>query len=153
MSRIVTIETGDPHDPGATALLMASHELMQALFPADANFALSIDALSAPDILFFIAKLDGKSAGCAALVLKSGYGEVKSMFVDPAARGAKIGTKLLARLEAEARAHSLAHLRLETGDKLTAAHRLYLSEGFIECAPFGEYTKNPDSLFMQKRLD
>jgi putative acetyltransferase len=152
MSRKVTIKQGDPHEVGATALLSASHELMQALFPADANFALSIDALKAPDILFFVADLDGQAAGCAALVLKDGYGEVKSMFVDPAARGAKIGTKLLARLEVEARARNLPLLRLETGDKLTAAHRLYLSEGFSECGPFGDYRENTDSLFMQKRL-
>jgi putative acetyltransferase len=153
MSRTVTIKHGDPNEAGATALLAASHELMQALFPADANFAMSIDALTAPDILFFVADLDGKAAGCAALVLKDSYGEVKSMFVDPAARGAKIGTKLLAKLETEARAQNLPLLRLETGDKLLAAHRLYLSEGFTECGPFGDYSENPDSLFMQKRLD
>ncbi len=152
MSRTVTINKGNPKAPGAAALLAASHELMQALFPADANFALSTEALTAPDTLFYVADLDSKAAGCAALVLKDGYGEVKSMFVDPAARGAKIGTKLLEKLESVARANSLPLLRLETGDKLTAAHRLYLSEGFTECGPFGEYGENPDSLFMQKTL-
>jgi len=152
MSREVIITAGDPHAPGAAALLQASHALMQALFPAESNHYLSIDALTDPDILFFIAELDGITAGCAALALKDGYGEVKSMFVDPAKRGAKIGTKLLDHLEAEARARALPSLRLETGDKLTAAHKLYAAQGFALRGPFGDYGDDPLSLFMEKQL-
>ena len=148
----VTIRPGRPDEPGAKALLSASAELMRALFPAEANFSLTADALLAPDILFFVAELGDRPAGCAALLLKPDYGEVKSMFVDPACRGARIGARLLARLESEARTRGLSLLRLETGDKLTAAHRLYLSEGFRECGPFGDYRAHPDSLFMEKRI-
>ena len=50
------IEVCDPHDPQATALLEASHALMESLFePGECHF-LSIDALCTPDIHFFIAR-------------------------------------------------------------------------------------------------
>ena len=152
MTREVIISKGDPTSAGATRLLTASHALMQALFPAESNHFLSIETLTGDDIRFFIAELDGEVAGCAALALRDGYGEVKSMFVDPAKRGAKIGTKLLDRLEGEARAHALPCLKLETGDKLTAAHKLYAAQGFTPCGPFGDYGDDPLSLFMEKPL-
>ena len=148
----VSITPGDPRDPDVTALLEASHALMQSLFPPEANHYLSVDALCTPTILFFVAKLHGETAGCAALSLKDGYGEVKSMFVDPAKRGAKIGIKLLDRLEAEARAKGLLLLRLETGYKLIAAHRLYATQGFKVIGPFGDYPDEPTSIYMEKAL-
>jgi putative acetyltransferase len=148
----VSIELGDPRHPEATALLEASHALMQSLFPAEANHYLSIDALCGPDIRFFVAELNGVKAGCGALALREGYGEVKSMFVDPAMRGGRIGSRLLERIEAEAKAHQLPFLRLETGDKLTAAHKLYSAHGFVLRGPFGDYPDEPTSLFMEKDL-
>lgn len=84
---MIDVTQGDPRDPGATALLRASHALMQSLFPTEDNHYLSIDALCAPDIRFFTARRDGATVGCGALALRPGYGELKSMFVDPAARG------------------------------------------------------------------
>ncbi len=152
MTPIVTIRIGDPHQAEATALLEASHALMQALFPADANHYLSVDALCAPDIRFFVADLDGIAAGCGALAIRQGYGEVKSMFVDPAKRGAKIGKKLLDRIEQEAQSQNLPLLRLETGNSLTAAHKLYAAQGFTLRGPFGDYPDEPTSLYMEKQI-
>jgi putative acetyltransferase len=148
----VTIQTGDPRSPGAIKLLKASHALMQSLFEPEANHYLSIDDLCQPNIMFITAELDGDTAGCAALSIKSGYGEIKSMFVDPGARGAKIGVKLLDELEAKARANNLPLMRLETGDKLVAAHKLYSAQGYKVRGPFGDYPDEPTSLFMEKRL-
>jgi putative acetyltransferase len=152
MSRTVTIRIGDPRHPEATALLKASHALMQALFPADANHYLSIDALCAPEIRFFVAELDDIAAGCGALAIRQDYGEVKSMFVDPAKRGAKIGKKLLDRIEQEAQSLNLRFLRLETGDSLTASHKLYAAQGFELRGPFGDYPDEPTSLYMEKQI-
>ncbi len=153
----VDIHQGDPRAPDASALLAASHRLMEASFPAESNHFLSIEALCRPDILFLVADVDGIAAGCAALAICSeegsgGYGEVKSMFVSPARRGARIGAKLLNRLEAEARARGLPLLRLETGDTLIAAQKLYLQHGFRIRGPFGAYREDPRSLFMEKNL-
>ncbi len=148
----LVIATDDPRAPDATALLQASHALMQSLFPAESNHYLSIDALRGPEIRFFTARLDGAAVGCAALALKDGYGEVKSMFVAEAARGTGAGAALLAKLEEVARGAALPLLRLETGDKLHAAHRLYERAGFARRGPFGDYPDGPHSLFMEKAL-
>jgi putative acetyltransferase len=149
---MIEIGPADPRAPGCTALLRESHALMQSLFPAEANHYLEIDALCAPDIRFFAATKDGETLATAALALKNGYGEVKSMFVAPAARGQSIGLKLLETLETAARAENLALLRLETGDTLHAAHRLYARAGFTPRGPFGDYPDAPTSRFMEKRL-
>ena len=149
---LVDIKPGNPRDEDMMALLNASHELMQAMFPAESNHFLSIDDLCQPDIRFFRADLNGTAAGCAALSLKDGYGEVKAMYVDPAKRGARIGARLLDRIEAEAKLENLLCLRLETGDKLTASHRLYAAQGFELRGPFGDYQEDPLSLFMEKKI-
>ena len=152
MSQAVKIRYGDPVEDGARALLEASHALMQSLFPAESNHYLSLDDLKADNIRFFVADLHGQAAGCGALALREGYGEVKSMFVDPAKRGAKLGQRILDRIEEEARENGLTLLRLETGNTLAAAHRLYKSQGYALCGPFGDYKPDPNSLFMEKTL-
>jgi putative acetyltransferase len=149
----VTVGYGDPLDPAASALLDASHALMHALFPSEANHYLKHDELKAPGIRFFVAEMDGRQVGCAALASRDGYGEVKSMFVDPSARGAGVAAALMARLEAEARAQGLAVMRLETGSQLDAAHRLYERFGFARRGPFGAYEDGPYNIFMEKRLE
>ncbi len=148
----VVIEKGDPRDPAATGLLKQSHALMQELFPAESNHFLSIDDLCTPDIHFFVARVDGKILGCAALAERDGYGELKSMFVDPAARGQNLGQKILDHLDEAARALGLPAIRLETGDALKAAHKLYERHGYAYRGPFGNYPDDPLSLFMEKAL-
>jgi len=149
----IHIADGDPRDPAVRRLLEASHALMQSLFPAGACHYLSIDALCVPQIRLFAARNDEVTLGCCALSSRDGYGEVKSMFVDPAARGTGVAEMLLARIEHEARLLELPILRLETGDKLASARRLYLRSGYKPCGPFGDYVEVPTSLFMEKRLD
>ena len=147
------IRQGNPLDPEPRALLEASHALMQSLFPADSNHYLEVEALAAPDITFLIAEIDGKPLGCAALARKPGYGELKSMFVAQSARGKGIAAALLREIERIAQAEGIPILRLETGDLLTAAHRLYERHGFKRCAAFGDYPADgPHSVYMEKTL-
>jgi len=149
---MIVVEAADPKHPEASALLRASHALMESLFPPEDNFFLDIDALCAPDIRFFAARIGGTIVGTGALALRDGYGEVKSMFVYDTARGRGVADALLRRIEDEARALSLPCLRLETGNLLEAAHRLYVRHGFTQRGPFGDYPDSPSSIFMEKRL-
>ncbi len=148
----VTVEPGDPRHPQATALLCASHALMQELFPSESNHFLSIDELCTPGIAFFIARREDAILGTGALADKTDYGEVKSMFVAPTARGTGTGAAILEALEAEARTRTLPKLMLETGHSLHAAHRLYQRAGFAFRGPFGAYPDDPQSRFMEKTL-
>jgi putative acetyltransferase len=82
-----------------------------------------------------------------------GYGEVKRIYVRPAARGLNIGRLILRRLEENAREHRLPAMRLETGTLQPEALRLFTAEGFVRCAAFAEYpADDPYSLFFEKTL-
>ena len=149
---MISVKAADPRAPEATKLLQASHALQASLYPPEHIFALSIDDLCAPDIAFFIARDGDSPLGCAALADKTTYGEVKSMFVAAAARGTGTGAALMQHLDCHARALGLPLLRLETGDDLYAAQRLYARHGFTPCGPYGDYVEGPHSVFMEKRL-
>lgn len=146
------VTPGDPRDPQAARLLQASHDLMQSLFPPEDNHYLSIEALLAPHIRFFVARQDAQTLGTIAMAHMGSYGEVKSMFVDPAARKRGVAQALLDHVTQIAREEGLLLLRLETGNLLHAAHALYRRHGFTLCGPFGDYEANNTSLFMEKPL-
>ncbi|MEY1554061.1 GNAT family N-acetyltransferase [Yoonia sp. R2331] len=149
---MIIVEPGNPHDPQATALLQASHALMKSLFPPEDNFYLDINDLTADHIRFFIAREGETIFGTGALALKDTYGEVKSMFVSETARGRGIADALLRQIEDEARANALPVLKLETGNVLHAAHKLYRRHGFVDCGVFGDYSAAKSSIFMEKPL-
>lgn len=142
----------DPNDPQALALLQASHDLMNSLFPAGSCHYLSVDALCEPHVDFVMAYLDSVGVGCAALAKMDEYGELKSMFVDEAARGAGVAHKLIEHIEELAKSDGLPIIRLETGEVLEAAVALYRKHGYSVCGPFGSYSEDPYSLFMEKAL-
>ena len=124
-----------------------------ALYPAESNHLMDIASLLQGDVLFLVARdVDGCAVGCAALVNRAGYGEVKRMFVDEQRRGLGTGSKLLEHLVMFAKMSGLGVLRLETGIHQPEAIALYERAGFLRCAPFGEYREDPLSLFMEKRL-
>nr|WP_325250359.1 GNAT family N-acetyltransferase [Amylibacter sp.] len=148
----LTVQIGDPRDPAATRLLEASHALMQSLFPAESCHYLEIDDLCTPEITFLVVRDGDQTIGCGALANKGPYGELKSMFTDPAARGKGAADALIGALIKTARAQNLPVIRLETGDTLTAAHKLYQKHGFTFRGPFGDYHEHPASLFMERSL-
>lgn len=150
MSDLVEIVEASPRD--AAHLLEAHHALMQSLFPAEANHYLELTELMASDIRFFGARRGDALIGCGALAIKPGYGEIKSMHVAESARGKGVAGTTLARLISEAKREQLPLVRLETGDKLVAAQRLYERHGFTFRGPFGDYPDLPESRFMEKRL-
>jgi putative acetyltransferase len=149
----VTVIPCDPRDPAAIALLEQSHALMTEMFPAESCHFLSIEALCTDDISFFVAQVDGVTLGCGAIARRTDYTEVKSMFVDPAARGQKVAQHILEHLIALSQDEGFAQMYLETGVGLDAAHALYLKYGFAFCPPFGDYVEDPLSLCMHKVLE
>lgn len=124
-----------------------------ALYPAESNHLLDIASLMQGDVLFLVARdVDGAAVGCAALVNRQAYGEVKRMFVDERRRGLGTGRKLLAHLVMFARMSGLSVLRLETGIHQPEAIGLYERTGFERRAAFGDYREDPLSLFMEMPL-
>jgi putative acetyltransferase len=80
--------------------------------------------------------------GCIALrplgefAAAAPLGEVKRLYVQPAARGQGWGARLAEALVREARAIGYHELRLDTLDWMTEARALYSKLGFRECAPY-----------------
>ena len=114
---------------------------------------MSVEALCKKDVRFFAAQIQGVYVGCAALALKEGNGEMKSMFVDPHHRGKGVAKVLMAALEREAISLGVDLMRLETGEMLKEAITLYTKFGFTRRGPFGDYRDDPASVFMEKSLD
>lgn len=149
---MIIVARTDPHDPQATALLKQSHALMASLFPPEDNYYLEINDLVADDITFFTAREGDTILGTGALKAYDTYGEIKSMFVDEAARGKGVGDAILRQIEDQARELRLPILKLETGNVLYAAHKLYRRHGFTDCGVFGDYVTANSSIFMEKPL-
>lgn len=149
---MINVVKTDPTNPEALALLDASRRLMDTLFDVEENHYLLPSDLAQPDTHFFTARRDDTMLGTAALVVKDGYGELKAMFVAENARGQGVARALLNHVEDVARSFDLPWLRLETGDALLSAIKLYRATGFRNCGPFGDYEPNESSVFMEKHL-
>ena len=148
---IINAET--PDQPEVRAMLEQLDAYCAALYPAESNHLMDIASLLQDGVLFLVARdVEGRAVGCAALVRREGYGEIKRMFVDPARRGGGTGRQLLEQLTMFARMSGLQVLRLETGIHQPEAIGLYERAGFVRCAPFGDYQPDPLSLFMEKSL-
>jgi putative acetyltransferase len=151
--RHVLIQIGDPDSPAARELIERLDILMSSLYPAESNHLLSVEELRQPNVTFLTAGVDGEVAGCGAVVNQGGeYAEIKRMFVLPEFRGLKLGRRLLEELENRARASGLALARLETGIHQSEALLLYERAGYQRCGPFGDYSEDPLSIFMEKKL-
>ena len=83
----VRIDSADPREPEAARLIASLDAMMTALYAPASNHLLPGERLAEPDIRFFLARAGDRALGCAALrVDPEGYGEVKRMYVDEAAR-------------------------------------------------------------------
>jgi len=96
----------------------------------------SID-LVPPYGVFLVARQRDVVLGCAGLrLLPEKVGEVKRVFVAPAARGRGLGARLMGELEHLAREDGLSALRLDTRHDLVEARGLYAALGYEEVPAF-----------------
>lgn len=109
---------------------------------------------SASDMtLFVVAYEGGAPVGCGGLrEIDGGHGEIKRMYVAPAARGTGVSTAILRRLEDEARALGWDRLVLETGEQQPDAMRFYEREGFSRIPLYGHYVDSAISRCYGKTL-
>jgi GNAT superfamily N-acetyltransferase len=123
--------------------------------PGANHFGLDPAEVADGDGAFLVFYRGGAAVGCGALRrLDAETGELKRMYVAPAARGTGLGRRLVAALEAEARALGVRRLVLETGIRQAAALTLYAATGFRPIPLFGEYRLSPDtSVCLGKELD
>jgi ribosomal protein S18 acetylase RimI-like enzyme len=139
----VEVLTIDPGEPEAQRCLTAYVEELDRRFEAGFDPSRSISAaveeMRPPSGLFLIARVNGEAVGCGALKFHGDQpAELKRMWVSDAVRGLGIGRRLLTELEAQAGAHGVRVLHLETNGTLEVAISLYRSAGYVEVAPFND---------------
>ncbi len=153
----ITVEHVPAPTDDARALVGELDEALNADSPPEQRHGYSVERIFQPDVLFFVARLDGRAVGCGAIALADGHAEVKRMYVRPQARGKQVARAILDRLEVEARARGTKRLVLETGDNRDTAIRFYERAGFARCGAFGPYLDMPPraierSVFYEKRI-
>jgi putative acetyltransferase len=148
----ISFET--PDQPEVIALIAELDAYHLTLYPPESVYALDLDSLMQPEVKFAVARDAERSiVGCGAMVLAPEYGEIKRVYVHPAARGKGVAHGLMATLEHAARAAGCPAMVLETGPSQPEALALYARHGFRRCGPYGDYRDDPLSVFMRKALD
>ena len=124
--------------------------------PPESIHALDLSALQTPDISFYTMRSASEALmGCAALkALNAQNGEIKSMRTADRFRRQGVASRLLAHLIHVAAERGYQSLWLETGsmDAFLPARQMYSRHGFVECAPFGGYVADPNSVFLTLAL-
>jgi ribosomal protein S18 acetylase RimI-like enzyme len=104
----------------------------------DPALSISADAheLSMPNGVVVVAVMNSGPVGCGALKLHPGWAELKRMWIKPDARGMRLGSRILEKLEQLARAANAGVIRLETNKNLAEAISLYKKSGYSEVEAF-----------------
>lgn len=106
---------------------------------------------AAPSGAFILAEDAGRYVACIGLrQFSEGIGEIKRLYVAPAARGRGLGRLLVERIIADARGIGYGSLLLDTLPFMKEAQSLYLALGFKPTAPY-RYNPVAGSAFL--RLD
>ncbi|MDX1520975.1 MAG: GNAT family N-acetyltransferase [Anaerolineae bacterium] len=148
-----TIIIEDPKSLTITNLIDELDNELMDRYPASSVHILDLSRITAETGVFVVAYLDEQPIGCGAVCrLAEGVGEIKRVYVKPAARGQGISKAIMDRLESEALRLKFHTLRLETGDRQPESLGLYEKIGY-RCIPnFGEYIGDPHSICMEKKL-
>lgn len=93
--------------------------------------------------VFLVIDVDDSPVGCGGVrMLAPARGEIKHLWVRPAARGTGLGRALLRELERRAGVLGATEVVLDTNQRLEAAQGLYRSSGYNEIEP---YNDNPNA--------
>jgi len=149
----ITVTQVNPRLPSIVMLIEELDRHLGQLYPAESNYLMDLDALSAPDVRFFAANEGDDVLGCGAIKLFDEYAEVKRVYVTARARGRGVAMRILRALEDATRDAGLRVMRLETGVFQPDAIALFEKVEFRRCSSFGDYPKSdPYSVFMERHL-
>lgn len=155
MDADVAIAPEAPDSALAAALLAAYRAELDGRFPdgftPPPGWAAAPAQLVPPAGAYLVVRSGGEPLGCGAVrVLEPGIAELKHMWVSPRLRGRGVGRRLLAALEAQARALGCTTVRLDTSPYLAEAVALYRSVGYGEIP---RYNDNPlCAIWMERAL-
>lgn len=151
----IALDEMDPRSEEARYCLGEYYAELGRRFKQGFDVSLSRDPdakdMRRPRGTFIVAMSDRLPIGCVGLKgTDHGYAEIKRLWVAPAARGLRLGRRLMDAAEDAARGLGIALLRLDTNSALEEAGRLYRATGWREIPRFND-DPYPD-LFFEKRL-
>lgn len=133
-----------------------SVELGIVIPTADAHLTAVLDELLESGGRLYVAEVDGEAVGVGGLrLLSATVGEIKRMFVRPAAQGLGVGRAIAQQLIDDARALGCETIYLESASFMHAAHALYRSVGFVsgDSYPGREFEGRAPHVSVFMRLD
>ncbi|WP_370967925.1 GNAT family N-acetyltransferase [Amycolatopsis sp. cg9] len=131
-------------DPDAVRLRAAQRTELDARYGTGDHEPGAVPTAETVAVFLVARDAAGTALGCGGLrLLGPGSGEVKRMYVEPAARGTGVATALLRALEDHARELGIARLLLETGTGQPDAIRFYRREGYEPIEAYGPYVGEP----------
>lgn len=105
-----------------------------------------------PDGRLYIAFYHGELAGCIGLRKIDEWNcEMKRLYVRPAFRGKKIGSKLVQQIIKDAKDIGYSHMLLDTLPFLKSAIDIYITYGFYEISSYNDSPMNT-SIYMKLDL-
>ena len=136
-------------------VLALSDDYMGALYPPESNHLEPVDALQKSNVGFFGVFIEGQLAGTGAVKIMNDdgmYGEIKRVYVKDAYRGKGVSRLIMNTLHEYLTLNEVQLARLEVGYLQPEALGLYRNLGYQDRGPFGQYTQDPNSIFMERRL-
>ena len=149
---MIVIRQVDPIQMEVIDLIRQLDEYQESMYPPESNHLDPIDELSKSGVHFLAAYDDSKICGIGAVKVFDDYGEIKRVYVPESHRGQGIAKEIMRQLENRLLERSVFIARLETGIHQHEAIHLYKKLGYSETVPFGEYTNDPLSVFMEKKI-
>ena len=144
-----------PDDPDVINVFSDIDRLINSLYPVATAQSLSVSQLGQPNVYAIGLKNEEGIIACGAIVMQfdtQPYGEIRRLYVKPSYRGKGLSRRIMQILLHHAGEEEIPIIKLETGPKQRQSIHLYENLGFVQCAPFGEDTENPNSLFMELAL-
>lgn len=151
----VALDEMDPRSEAARYCLREYYSELGRRFKQGFDVSLSRDPdardMRRPRGTFIVAMSDTLPIGCVGLKgTDHGYAEIKRLWVAPAARGLRLGRRLMDAAENAARDLGITLLRLDTNSALAEAGQLYRTTGWREIPRFND-DPYPD-LFFEKHI-
>ncbi len=150
----VRVERESLADPAVLAMVDAlSAELAGGGYSPEQTFGYSAEQLLAAEVHLVAARSGTRLVGIAGIELQpDDAAELKRFYVVPDQRAMGVAGAMLNELFAYAAGHGVRLVRLETGDKQTAARRFYARHGFAPIPRFGPYVGSRTSVCMERLL-
>ena len=133
-------------------LIQQLDKYQESMYPPESNHLDPIVELSKSNVVFLATYIDLEICGIGCVKMFDDYGELKRLFVTRKHRGKGLAKALIKELESHLAINRIMVARLETGIHQREAIGLYKMLGYSEIAPFGDYTEDPLSVFMERKL-